>query len=277
MIRRPAEIFGYPTDLSSRKAKTARDSFTCPFINARCKKKSRLISYPMGICSVHYGEKTVIICPIRFLENDTVFSDIVTNYFGNDNNLLLFPEAGLTGVGTFDFVIVKHKPLSSKVDDFIIIEIQGNQTTGTGALVEALEDFTRGEFRKDSIYPFGLNTYDVLKRSFTQILNKGIVLEKWGHKIFWVFQEPVYRNLKTRYDLGNLQYKKTHSTIFAIYELIAGKKIFHVELVTYESSTIKHLFSAFMNNPSIPSKDDFINRLKGKIEAKIGLNLRLDK
>lgn len=183
----------------------------------------------------------------------------------------------MTGVGTFDFVIVKHKPLSSKVDDFIIIEIQGNQTTGTGALVEALEDFTRGEFRKDSVYPFGLNTYDVLKRSFTQILNKGTVLEKWGHKIFWVFQEPVYRNFKTRYDLGSLQYKRTHSTIFAIYELRTGKKTFHVELVTYESSTIKHLISAFMNNPNIPSKDDFINRLKGKIEAKIGLNLRLDK
>lgn|GEM_PF-1996511 len=38
----------------------------------------------MGICSVHYGEQTVIICPIRFLENDTVFSDIVTNYYGNE-------------------------------------------------------------------------------------------------------------------------------------------------------------------------------------------------
>ena len=231
----------------------------------------------MGICSVHYGEQTVIICPTRFLENDTVFKDIAARYFGNDNNLLLFAEARLTGVGTFDFVIVKHKPLSSEIDDLIIIEIQGNQTTATGALVKALEDFTRGKFRKDSNYPFGLNTYDVLKRSFTQILNKGIFLEKWGYKIFWVFQEPVYRNFKTRYDLGDLPYKESHNTIFAIYDLRNGKKSFHVELITYESSTIEHLFSAFMNNPNIPSKDDFINRLERKIEANIGLNLRLRK
>jgi hypothetical protein len=275
MIKRPAEIFGYPTDVMNRKAKTARGTCICPFINGTCEKKSRLINNkPMGICSVRYGDQTVIICPKRFLENEKVFKDTATHYFGDYDNLLLFSEAGLPSVGTFDFVIVRHKPLSSEIDDFIIIEIQGNQTTGTGALVKALKDFMRSESFEGHNYEFGLNTYDVLKRSFTQILNKGIVLEKWGQKIYWVLQESVYRNFETRYDLRELSYNGNHSTVFAIYDLKRRKNNYRVELIKYESSTIDNLFSAFRSNPNIPNKDGFIRRLDRKIKANLGLKLR---
>ncbi len=42
-----------------------------------------------------------------------------------------------------------------------------------------------------------------------------------------------------------------------------------------ESSTIDDLFHAFRSNPNIPSKDTSINKLKGKLKAKMELKLEL--
>jgi ribosomal protein S6 len=40
-----------------------------------------------------------------------------------------------------------------------------------------------------------------------------------------------------------------------------------------ESSTIDDLFNAFRNNPNIPSKKTFVNKLKTKLTAKMELKL----
>ena len=116
---------------------------------------------------------------------------------------------------------------------------------------------------------------DIWKRSFTQILNKGIVLEKWGHKIYWVVQEPVYQNLLDRYNLNGMRYNKEHSTVFAIYDLKGNRGKYELYRTKIESSTIDNLFKAFRNNPNIPSEDVFVAKLEDKIKAKIHLKLRL--
>jgi hypothetical protein len=124
-------------------------------------------------------------------------------------------------------------------------------------------------------YAFGLNMADIWKRSFTQILNKGIVLENWGHKIYWVVQEPVYQNLLDRYNLNGIAYSPKHSTIFAIYDIKKQGDKYRLFQTRIESSTIDDLFRAFRNNPNIPSKDAFIDRLKDRLTAKMHLDIRL--
>jgi hypothetical protein len=116
---------------------------------------------------------------------------------------------------------------------------------------------------------------DIWKRSFTQILNKGIVLEKWGHKIYWVVQEPVYQNLLDRYNLNRMRYNKEHSTVFAIYDLRDKRGKYELYRRRIESSTIDNLFKAFRNNPNIPSRDAFVGKLKTKLRAKMELKLKL--
>ena len=61
---------------------------------------------------------------------------------------------------------------------------------------------------------------DIWKRAFTQVLNKGIVLESWGHKIYWVTQKQVFSDLTRRYRLDGLGYNEEHSTVFALYDLV---------------------------------------------------------
>ena len=48
-----------------------------------------------------------------------------------------------------------------------------------------------------------MNTYDTIKRSITQLLNKGIVYEAWGVKCYWVIEEYIHANLVRRYGLHN--------------------------------------------------------------------------
>jgi len=109
--------------------------------------------------------------------------------------------------------------MSPEIDDFIAIEFQTGQTTGTGKLVQGLKDYVKGVDVSQKTYGFGLNLYDVWKRTFTQILNKGVIMENWGKKVFWVVQEPVYKNFETRYNLQNLGSQPEHSTVFALYDL----------------------------------------------------------
>jgi hypothetical protein len=273
MAKHPAEVFGYPIWNSAAEAQAARRNHHCPFSSKACDKKSRLIDYPMGVCSVQYGENVIALSPSRFLQDNIVFHDIADHHFHDRNNLLIFREVGLRGTGNFDFVMVKHKPLSSEVEDFVVIEFQTGQTTSTGKLVEALRDFVAGDDVESKIYNFGLNMADIWKRSFTQVLNKGNVLENWGHKIYWVVQEPVYQNLIHRYNLDGMEYNEKHSTRFAIYDLRREEEKYELYKTRIESSTIDNLFHAFRNNPHIPQKEDFVTRLEGKIQRNAYLQL----
>jgi len=276
MAKHPVEVFGYPTDVTSTQAMAARERYWCPFADQECNKKSRLITYPMGVCSVLYGDKAIAICPRRFLQDSTVFRDVADLYFNTRSDLLLFSEIGLRGVGTFDYVMVKHKPLSSDIEDFVMIEFQTAQTTGTGKLVEGLKDFMKGKDVKGKNYRFGLNLADIWKRSFTQILVKGVVLEHWGSKIYWVVQEPVYQDLLDRYKLHGMTYKPDHSIVFTIYDLKRAEHEYKLFRTRVESSAIDDLFKAFRHNLDIPSKNAFIEKLRQKLRARMELKLQLD-
>lgn len=275
MAKHPSEVFGNPIRSAQAQVKKARNKYWCPFADAKCNKQSRLIRYPMGVCSVRYGDNTIALCPRRFLQANTVFKDIADHYFKTRNDLVVFSEVGLSQTGTFDFVMVKHRPFSSEIEDFIVIEFQTGQTTGTGQLVKGLKDFIKGEDIHGRSYGFGLNLADIWKRSFTQILNKGIVLENWGHKIFWVIQEPVYQDFLDRYNLGGMAYDDKHTTVFVIYDLRQDPDKYDLFQTRIESSTVDDLFKAFRNNPNIPSKEKFVNKLNAKLKAKLALKLEL--
>ena len=275
MAKYPSEMFGYPHSNKTGEATDARRKHWCPFVDKVCYKQSRLIKYPFGVCSAHVNGNEIALCPRRFLEDHTVFTDIALHHFKTVHDILVFREIGLENVGSFDFVMVKHKPMTLEVDDFIAIEFQTGQTTGTGKLVQGLKDYVNGIDVSQKTYGFGLNLYDVWKRTFTQILNKGVIMENWGKKIFWVVQEPVYKNFETRYNLQNLEYHLEHSTVFALYDLNGSGETFNLLASRKTSASMDQLFGAFRNNPNIPSITTFHDSLKRKIETESHISLHL--
>ncbi len=271
----PSEVFGYPYFDHSTKAEEARAKHLCPFVDKVCYKQSRLIDFPFGVCTAHVNDDEVALCPRRFLDRDAIFTDIARHHFNTIANILVFSEIRLVDVGSFDFVMVKHRPLSAEIEDFVVVEFQTGQTTGTGQLVQGLKDFLAGEKMAYKSYGFGLNMYDIWKRTFTQILNKGVIMESWKKRIYWVVQEPVYRNFEERYNLQKIKYDPRHSTVFALYDLKRGGDRFDLLATRKTSASIDQLFGAFRNNPNIPSLDTFLAGLKGKIEAEAQVSLHL--
>jgi hypothetical protein len=203
---RPAEIFGYPIDNHSAEARQIREKHRCPFMNTGCGKNSRLIDYPFGVCSVQYRGQINAVCPHRLKEQGTlegiprVLEEVASHYFGDFNNVIPFREVKLLNVGAIDYVLVRHKPMKAEIEDFVAVELQTDSTTQTGQVVQGLRDFVAGENVASQMYRFGMNTYDTIKRSMTQLSNKGIVYEAWGTKGYWVFQDYIYQNLVKRMD-----------------------------------------------------------------------------
>ncbi|MBI4764924.1 MAG: hypothetical protein HY787_10005 [Deltaproteobacteria bacterium] len=278
MAKYPSEIFGYYWKDSSIEAKSAREAHNCPFHDSQCYKKSRLVDYPFGVCTAYTDGQEIALCPRRFLEKGIIFRDISKDHFGSIDNILVFSEVGLPGIGNFDFIMVKHKPLSTVVEDFVVIELQTGQTTSTGKLVQGFKEFMgAGTLAPQATYNFGINTYDIWKRTFTQILNKGIILEKWKRKIFWVVQEPIFEYFRHKYRLGSIQYDPSHTSVFLLYDLNLTDNRLVLSQTKKYSSTIDALFEAFRKNDDIPPVEKFVERLQTKVDSDLKLGLRLDK
>ena len=277
MAQHPVEIYGHYFKAKNATAKKDWERHWCPFVDKVCYKKSRLVDVPFGVCTARAGHSDIAICPRRFLERNQVFQDIAMQYFGSTSDLLLFSEVGLPSVGNFDFVMVQHKPMSSEIKDFIVIEFQTGQTTSTGALVQGFRDFIKeGSTIEGRRYNFGINHYDIWKRTFTQVLNKGIILEKWGHKVYWVIQEPIFNYFQKRYNLTDITYDANHATRFAIYDLPVNGDEFQLTATRLVSSTVDQMFKAFRNNPNIPPVGEFKNRLREKLMAHVNLKMEFD-
>lgn len=84
----PNEIFTYPLSNKDTEAKKAFNTHFCRFTEKKCDKQSRLLNYPLGICSVKYASSFPIICPHRFLENKLVFKNVCEQLWGDTNNIL---------------------------------------------------------------------------------------------------------------------------------------------------------------------------------------------
>jgi len=278
MPKRPAEVFGHPVDVQTGAAVECRKEHWCPFLDQQCDKKSRLLDYPMGVCSVEYEGDVVSLCPKRFLQEKTVFADIADHHFGGRDNLVLFNEVGVPGaphLGRFDYVIAKHEPLGSRIEDFVAVEMQTGQTTYTGRLVQALQDFMDGKQVAERTYAFGLNMADIWKRAFTQILTEGVALEHWGHRIFWVVQEPIFRDLEARYRLGTLPYDDSHATVFALYDLRRVGNGYELVQTRMMSSTVDGLFDAFRTNLQVPPKRRLVEKLETALKETVRPSLEL--
>jgi len=272
----PAEVFGFPIRNKSKEAENIRRKYICPFNNNnKCSKQSRLLTYPMGVCSTWWPNNSPIaICPRRLLQDKTIFVNAANHVFGGIDNVLLFSEVRLKGIGTFDFVLVKHKPISDEIEDFCIVEFQTDSTTGTGKLVKAIEEYIKGEDITRKPYAFGMNTYNTIKLAFVQMLNKGQVFEVWNKKIIWAVQRYVYKNMVDRFRLKGMRYNEEDANLFFIYDIDYGSNPNNYQLVLEEikSSTKENLMRAFQG-ADLPKIDHFMEVLHKKLRLNLGIKI----
>lgn len=271
MERIPIEIFGYPIDNQTAAAVKNRNQKWCPFLNVACKKKARL----PGVCTVSFGGNRLALCPHRFHQEKKALRDIARSAFGTLNNLLLFQEVGLKGIGQCDYVIGKHATLGNTIEDFVIVEYQAAQTTSTGGMVEAYEAYFAGRDIRGMAGKFNINFLDIWKREFTQVLFKGMVMERWGKHVFWVVQPPVYDYLVSRYRLQGIKAGIKASTVFAVFDLRRSEGMLEFVRSGFHSVTVASLFKALRRNQPIPDLEEFKASLSKRVAASKFLRLSL--
>jgi len=221
-----AEVFGFPINNVSARAKRYRENKLCPFNNivSNCTKNS--IEFPLGVCSLNHKGKPVIICPIRFREDWSIISDAAGFIFDKKATWTHVGEVRLKdkhdkSAGNIDYVLVSYDD-KGRVVDFGSLEVQAVYISGnlTGPFTAYLEKPSPG-FTWTQAFKFPKPDYlsSSRKRLKPQIIAKGSILKQWKKKQVVALQTSFYKTLP---DLPEFD-KAESDFAFFLYDLVPTK------------------------------------------------------
>lgn len=128
-----AEIYGVSINNDATDWTTLINKQQCPYLNRKCiKNRKSEADLTIGTCCVTHGndQKDIIICPHRLLERRQIFTDCIhlLTLHEPGNELHVVAEVGIPG-GNVDYFLISTR--DRKVRDFVAIELQTLDTTGT--------------------------------------------------------------------------------------------------------------------------------------------------
>ena len=202
------ELFGIHKGTNTDLEKALKEQH-CPYSHKKCYKTRK--SDPqiaIGTCSVEYRHGLVIICPNRLLENNQIFIDCLhlLTLHEPGNELYVLPEVSVLG-GNVDFFLVSSK--AGKVKDFLGIELQAMDTTGTvwperqRLLHEYGFAVNETDIRNER--SFGMNWKMTAKTILVQMHHKSEMFEKLNKHFVLVIQEPFYEYIKQEFSFSHIQ------------------------------------------------------------------------
>jgi Restriction endonuclease NotI len=220
-----AELYGLPTFQPANWG-TVVPAQQCPFLNRKCRKNRK--SEPnltIGTCTMRYGAQAhpVIICPFRLLERRQIFHDCVhlLKLHEPGNELRIVAEVAVPG-GSVDYCLVSVR--DGKVRDFVGIELQGLDTTGTvwperqrfvrsnGVPVKAKDAASRKSF--------GMNWKMTAKTTLGQLHHKVTTFDHISKRFVLVMQDCLLEYLRKEYALDHIRGVRDGDPMqFHIYEL----------------------------------------------------------
>jgi len=221
------EVFGFPIDNESERAKRYRKNKLCPYNNivSNCTKNS--IEFPLGVCSLNHKGKQVIICPIRFREDWSIISDAANFIFEGKSTWTHVGEVRLKdkhgkSAGNIDYVLVSYDD-KGRVSDFGSLEVQAVYISGnlTGPFTAYLEvPSTDFEWAQALKYPKPDYLSSSRKRLIPQIIAKGSILKQWNKKQVVAMLTNFYNTLPPLPEFD----KEESDFAFFLYDLVPDKK-----------------------------------------------------
>lgn len=204
-----SEFFGLYCKNLSLDFKQAIETQMCPYTQRICTKMRK--SDPeikIGTCSVRYQNQDVIICPSRLLEHNQIFIDCLhlLTLHEPGNELYLVPEVQIPG-GYVDYFLISAK--DKKVKDFIGIELQTMDTTGTvwGERQKFLNE--QGiEVNPEDLNnkkSFGMNWKMTLKTILIQMHHKSETFEYLNKHLVLIIQKPLYKHMKSDFNFSRIE------------------------------------------------------------------------
>lgn len=204
-----SEFFGLYCKNPSLDFRQAMTTQICPYTQRICTKMRK--SNPeikIGTCSVKYQNQDVIICPFRLLEHNQIFIDCLHLLTMHEpgNELYLVPEVQIPG-GHVDYFLVSAK--DKKVKDFIGIELQTMDTTGTvwperqRFLNERGIETNTNDLNNKK--PFGMNWKMTLKTILVQMHHKSETFEHLNKHLVLIIQRPLFEHMKSDFNFSGIE------------------------------------------------------------------------
>lgn len=203
-----SEFFGLNCKNASLDFNAAMTNQKCPYTSKVCTKMRK--SNPdvkIGTCTVKYQNNDVIICPFRLLEHNQIFVDCLHLLTMHEpgNELYLVPEVQIPG-GHVDYFLVSAK--DKKVKDFIGIELQTMDTTGTvwperqRFLDEQGIEVNEEDLKNKK--PFGMNWKMTLKTILIQMHHKSETFENLNKHLVLIIQKPLFDHMKSDFNFDGI-------------------------------------------------------------------------
>lgn len=209
----------------------------CPYNNKKCFKTRKSDSETsIGTCTVNYQNKDIIICPNRLTEKSQIFVDCLhlLTLHEPGNELYIIPEVTIPG-GHVDFFLVSAK--NKKVKDFVGIELQTMDTTGTvWPERQRLLDEHGSYVPKDDINnkkPFGMNWKMTAKTILVQMHHKAQTFENLNKHLVLIIQKPLYEYMRKEFSFSHIQGVRVGDAVhFHSYDVVEEDNGLHLALDT---------------------------------------------
>lgn len=205
------ELFGINTNTENVKWDKVLNDQPCPFLGKKCIKTRKSESdISIGTCTMCYGkdDKDIIICPHRLLERRQIFTDCIhlLTMHQPGYELHIISELQIPG-GNVDYFLVSAK--NGKVKDFVGIELQTMDTTGTvwpererflGKVgLEVDENVTKlGK-------SFGMNWKMTAKTILVQLHHKIQTFEHLNKHLVLVVQDPLLNYMRNNFSFSHVE------------------------------------------------------------------------
>ncbi len=203
------ELFGLSVEQPRESWNQIISDQQCPFLGKKCYKvRKSKPSVSIGSCTVLYGRRAepLVICPARLIERGQVFTDcfhlLTTHEPGNELHLL--PEITIPG-GSVDYFLVSVR--EGKVKDFVGIEVQALDTTGTvwperQRLLARLGVSSEDE---NPSKPYGMNWKMMAKTTLVQMHHKIQTFEHLNKKLVLVIQDRLLTYMARQFSFGHVK------------------------------------------------------------------------
>lgn len=241
--------------------------YQCPFINSTCIKLGHRLEGPYPVCTLHRrrARKTlelVCVCPKRFFEADLI-NDVIEHCWVGDppRNPQLAHEIKMAGFGKVDFVIADIDPQTGAVGNFVSVELQAVDITGSveGAYTAIIN---REPIVTEPVSS-GFNWANVRKRFVSQLITKGFYHHHWQSRIVAVLQTALYNQIREYSPFAETPLAASN-IVFMLYDYRlntnAGTDAYNLVLDRVVGTTHSNLMTGSIYQ-LIPDRNKFCDRI----------------
>ncbi len=201
-----SEFFTFNTQSENINWQAVVNNQQCAYLGKKCTKNRKSQSdIAIGTCTVKYGNDDVIICPNRLLENHKIFLDCIhlLTLHEPGNELHIVSEVAIPG-GNIDYFLVSTR--QNKVKDFVGIELQTMDTTGTVWPERQRFLEKQGILQEDEITnkPFGMNWKMTAKTILVQLHHKIQTFENLNKHLVLVVQSPLLKYMQKEFAFSHI-------------------------------------------------------------------------